>query len=30
MGLTMLLTGVHAFTLASTPEMWTNDGYLCS
>jgi PAT family beta-lactamase induction signal transducer AmpG len=30
MGLTMLLTGVHAFTLASTQEMWTNDGYLCS
>jgi len=28
MGLTMLLTGVHAFTLASTQEMWTNDGYV--
>jgi PAT family beta-lactamase induction signal transducer AmpG len=28
MGLTILLTGVHAFTLASTQEMWTNDTYV--
>ena len=28
MGLTILLAGVHAFTLASTQEMWTNDTYV--
>jgi len=28
MGLTILLTGVHAFTLAFTQEMWTNDTYV--
>lgn len=28
MGLTMLLTGVHAFTLASTQEMWSNETYV--
>ena len=25
MGLTIFLTGIHAFTLAGTQEMWTND-----
>jgi PAT family beta-lactamase induction signal transducer AmpG len=28
MGLTILLTGVHAFTLAFTQEMWTNETYV--
>jgi PAT family beta-lactamase induction signal transducer AmpG len=28
MGITILLTGVHAFTLASTQEMWTNSTYV--
>ena len=28
MGLTILLTGVHAFTLAFTQEMWSNDNYV--
>jgi PAT family beta-lactamase induction signal transducer AmpG len=28
MGLTILLTGVHAFTLAGTQEMWANDTYV--
>jgi len=28
MGMTILLTGVHAFTLAFTQEMWTNDTYV--
>ncbi len=28
MGLTMLLTGVHAFTLASTQQLWSNDTYV--
>jgi PAT family beta-lactamase induction signal transducer AmpG len=28
MGLTILLTGVHAFTLAFTQEMWSNDTYV--
>jgi predicted MFS family arabinose efflux permease len=28
MGLTILLTGIHAFTLAFTQEMWTNDTYV--
>ncbi len=28
MGLTILLTGVHAFTLAGTQEMWSNDTYV--
>ncbi len=28
MGLTILLTGVHAFTLAGTQEMWNNDTYV--
>ena len=28
LGLTILLTGVHAFTLAGTQEMWNNDTYV--
>ena len=28
MGLTILLTGVHAFALAGTQEMWSNDTYV--
>ena len=28
MGLTILLTGIHAFTLAFTQEMWSNDTYV--
>jgi PAT family beta-lactamase induction signal transducer AmpG len=28
MGLTILLTGIHAFTLAGTQEMWSNDTYV--
>ena len=28
MGITILLTGVHAFTLASTQELWTNSTYV--
>jgi PAT family beta-lactamase induction signal transducer AmpG len=28
MGLTIFLTGVHAFTLAGTQEMWSNDTYV--
>jgi PAT family beta-lactamase induction signal transducer AmpG len=28
MGLTIFLTGVHAFTLAFTQEMWTNETYV--
>ena len=28
MGVTILLTGVHAFTLAFTQEMWTNETYV--
>jgi len=28
MGLTILLTGVHAFTLAGTQELWSNDNYV--
>jgi PAT family beta-lactamase induction signal transducer AmpG len=28
MGLTILLTGVHAFTLAGTQEMWANETYV--
>jgi PAT family beta-lactamase induction signal transducer AmpG len=28
LGLTILLTGVHAFTLAGTQEMWSNDSYV--
>ena len=28
MGITILLTGIHAFTLASTQEMWTNSTYV--
>lgn len=28
MGLTILLTGVHAFTLAFTQEMWSNETYV--
>ncbi|HET6592527.1 MAG TPA: MFS transporter [Xanthomonadales bacterium] len=28
MGLTIFLTGIHAFTLAGTQEMWTNDTYV--
>ena len=28
MGLTILLTGIHAFTLAGTQEMWNNDTYV--
>ena len=28
MGLTIFLTGIHAFTLAGTQEMWNNDTYV--
>jgi len=28
MGVTILLTGIHAFTLASTQELWTNSSYV--
>lgn len=28
MGLTIFLTGIHAFTLAGTQEMWSNDTYV--
>jgi PAT family beta-lactamase induction signal transducer AmpG len=28
LGLTILLTGVHAFTLAGTQELWSNDTYV--
>lgn len=28
MGLTIFLTGLHAFTLAGTQEMWSNDTYV--
>ena len=28
MGITILLTGLHAFTLASTQELWTNSTYV--
>jgi len=28
MGLTIALTGIHAFTLAGTQEMWSNDTYV--
>ena len=28
MGITILLTGIHAFTLASTQELWTNSAYV--
>ena len=28
MGLTILLTGIHAFTLAFTQEMWSNENYV--
>ena len=28
MGITILLTGIHAFTLASTQEIWTNSSYV--
>jgi PAT family beta-lactamase induction signal transducer AmpG len=28
MGLTILLTGIHAFTLAGTQEMWANETYV--
>jgi PAT family beta-lactamase induction signal transducer AmpG len=28
MGLTIFLTGVHAFTLAGTQELWSNDTYV--
>ncbi len=28
MGVTILLTGIHAFTLAFTQEMWTNETYV--
>ena len=28
MGLTIFLTGIHAFTLAGTQEMWANDTYV--
>jgi len=28
MGLTILLTGIHAFTLAGTQEMWANHNYV--
>jgi PAT family beta-lactamase induction signal transducer AmpG len=28
MGLTILLTGLHAFALAGTQELWTNNGYV--
>jgi PAT family beta-lactamase induction signal transducer AmpG len=28
MGVTILLTGIHAFTLASTQELWTNSTYV--
>jgi PAT family beta-lactamase induction signal transducer AmpG len=28
MGLTILLTGIHAFTLAFTQEMWSNETYV--
>lgn len=30
MGITILLTGVHAFTLATTQELWTNSAYVMS
>ncbi|MBT8047703.1 MAG: MFS transporter [Xanthomonadales bacterium] len=28
LGLTIFLTGIHAFTLAGTQEMWSNDSYV--
>ena len=28
MGLTILLTGIHAFMLAGTQELWSSDGYV--